>query len=281
MQQRLKDQAARKRTVGNGRHSSPLAGKLFDDTGDKLTPSHTSKNGKRIRYYISRRLVTGIKRNSADAWRLPASALEDGIGQIIAGHISKPGLLMDLVKDIAASEVETMTAKISLITAKMNKAGNAFEWADLLRRADLEQGKITLRLCRKALAAALDIPVNRIDSQTRTFSAPFQHRKRGVETKIILGEANPSINMVLIKNIQAAQKWYAALSKGQTLKQIADASAISQSRIRQMIVLAFLAPDILQTVLDGNQPMNFTSQWVKHNPIPANWDHQRDIIAAL
>lgn len=281
VQQRLKDQAARERTVGNGRHSSPLAGKLFDDTGDKLTPSHTSKNGKRIRYYISRRLVTGIKRNNADAWRLPASALEDGIGQIIEGHISKPGFLMDLVKDVAASEVETMTAKLAVLTASMKKAGNAFEWATLLRRADLVPGKITLRLCQKVLAEALEISVDRIDSQARTFAVPYQHRKRGVETKIILGEAKPVFDTVLIKNIQAAHGWYAALRKGQTLKQIADASSVRQSRIRQMIGLAFLAPDILQTVLDGSQPMNFTSQWVKHNPIPADWDKQRDIIATL
>ncbi len=281
VQQRLQDQAARERAVGNGRHSSPLAGKLFDDTGDKLTPSHTSKNGKRIRYYISRRLVIGIKKNKADAWRLPASALEDGIGQIIAGHISKPSFLMDLVKDLAASEIETMSKGLGLLKAEMNKPNNAFAWANLLRRADLEQGKITLRLCRKALAEALDIPVDRIDSRARTFSAPFQHRKRGVETKIILGEAKPFFDTILIKNIDAAQKWYAALRQGQTLKQIADASDIRQSRIRQMIGLAFLAPDILQSILDGNQPINFTSQWVKHNPIPADWDKQRDVVAAL
>lgn len=281
VQQRLKDQAARERTVGNGRHSSPLASKLFDDTDDKLTPSHTSKNGKRIRYYISRRLVTGIKKNNADAWRLPASALEDGIGQIIARHISKPSFLMELVKDIAAGEVETMTAKLSDIAARMNKPNNAFAWARVLRRADLQQGKITLRLCRKALAAALDMPVDRIDNQARTFSAPFQHRKRGVETKIILGEVKPSRDMVLIKNIYTAQKWYAALRHGQTLKQIADDNGIRQSRIRQMIGLAFLAPDILQTVLDGSQPMNFTSQWVKHNPIPSDWKKQRNVIVAL
>ena len=30
---------------------SPLAGKLFDETGDRLTPSHTKKkNGQRLRY---------------------------------------------------------------------------------------------------------------------------------------------------------------------------------------------------------------------------------------
>lgn len=172
VQQRLKDHAARERDIRNGRQSSPLSGKLFHDTGDKLTPSHTSKKGKRIRCCISRRLVTRIKTQNPDAWRLPATVLEDGIGQIMSAHISRPCFLMDLVKDIAASELETLSAGKSGLAAKTNKPNDAFEWVALLMRRDLEQGKITIRLCRKALAEALDIPVDRIDNQARTFSAP-------------------------------------------------------------------------------------------------------------
>lgn len=41
------------------RHSSPLRGKLFDETGTGLTPKHAVKNGKRYRYYVSRRLAAG------------------------------------------------------------------------------------------------------------------------------------------------------------------------------------------------------------------------------
>ncbi len=48
-----------------------------------------------------------------------------------------------------------------------------------------------------------------------------------------------------------------------------------------MIDLAFFAPDTLQTVLDGSQPIAFTSQLVKHNPETANWNKHRDNIAVL
>ena len=47
----------RKRTT-KGRARSPLASKLFDETRDRLTPSHTKKkSGQRFRYYVSRRLI--------------------------------------------------------------------------------------------------------------------------------------------------------------------------------------------------------------------------------
>ena len=44
----------RRRTTKGRAARSPLASKLFDETGDRLTPSHTKKkNGQRLRYYVS------------------------------------------------------------------------------------------------------------------------------------------------------------------------------------------------------------------------------------
>ena len=40
--------------------SSPLAGKLFDEAGHGLTPSHAVKGKRRYRYYVSRGLIKGI-----------------------------------------------------------------------------------------------------------------------------------------------------------------------------------------------------------------------------
>ena len=46
---------------------SPLARKIFDETGDRPTPSHSRKNGKRLCYYNSRRLVKDRSRKHPDA----------------------------------------------------------------------------------------------------------------------------------------------------------------------------------------------------------------------
>ncbi|WP_424944147.1 hypothetical protein [Aliiroseovarius crassostreae] len=62
---------------------SPLEGKLFDETGDRLTPSHSRKNGKRLRYYISRRLIKDRSRKHSDAWRLPAEQVESLLAELV------------------------------------------------------------------------------------------------------------------------------------------------------------------------------------------------------
>lgn len=48
-----------------------------------------------------------------------------------------------------------------------------------------------------------------------------------------------------------------------------------------MIELAFLAPDIIRDVLDGKQPLGFTSHWAKTHSIPSNWVDQRKLLKTL
>ena len=51
-----------------------LTGIVFDETGDRLSPTHARKSGKRYRYYVSSRLI-GARKKGSDGWRVPASQL--------------------------------------------------------------------------------------------------------------------------------------------------------------------------------------------------------------
>ena len=90
----LTDQSAIPRGQCNsGRPTSPLAGKLFDISGERLTPVHTQKAGRRYAYYISQGLKTAAAPNQqGSGWRLPARALEDRIEAAArTSHSSSPG----------------------------------------------------------------------------------------------------------------------------------------------------------------------------------------------
>ncbi|CAN0604253.1 unnamed protein product, partial [Ectocarpus sp. 12 AP-2014] len=68
-----------------GSASAPLNGKVRDETGDLLTPTHTRRNGKQQRYYISNRLVSGG--TDPTAWRLPAQKFEEAVTMTVCGHL--------------------------------------------------------------------------------------------------------------------------------------------------------------------------------------------------
>ena len=51
---------------------SLLAGLLVDAQGERLTPSHAVKKGRRYRYYVSAALITEAGTDRAQGWRLAA-----------------------------------------------------------------------------------------------------------------------------------------------------------------------------------------------------------------
>jgi hypothetical protein len=50
-------------TGARASHPSLLTGMVFDETGERLTPTYAVKKGTRYRYYISTSLLTGAGRN--------------------------------------------------------------------------------------------------------------------------------------------------------------------------------------------------------------------------
>ena len=74
-----------------------LTGKLTDETGDRLTPTHTVKGARRYHYYVSNRLICGPP--DLTGWRLPdhgtggrpgrqfARAAEIGVS--VCGHVQQ------------------------------------------------------------------------------------------------------------------------------------------------------------------------------------------------
>ena len=77
-QLQLKQCAPKRRYASNTKDSHLLTGLLFDETGDRLTPTHTRNHGRRYRYYVSKRIVDN-GRDPDDpyaGWRLSVQATE-------------------------------------------------------------------------------------------------------------------------------------------------------------------------------------------------------------
>src|SRR5205823_1551022 len=90
-------QAAQAKLVANAverssgeraKNPSLLAGLLFDADGNRMTPTHAVKNGRRYRYYVSHPLVTGARATSPNGMRVLAPEIEqlvtDRIQQLLS-----------------------------------------------------------------------------------------------------------------------------------------------------------------------------------------------------
>ncbi len=102
--------------------------------------------------------------------------------------------------------------------------------------------------------------------------------------RLILGvvdtdDRKPDIELVqLIRN---GHRWFEDLRTGRaaTISQIAKRDREQVSHVSRTISLAFMAPDIVEMILAGRQPITLTSEQLKAaRLLPLEWNEQRTFL---
>jgi hypothetical protein len=86
-------------TGANTKQPSLLTGVLFDEAGERLTPTWSVKKGTRYRYYVSTSLVTGDCRTRSTRRRIPAGNLESVVIDRLRTFFSSRGELLDAINN--------------------------------------------------------------------------------------------------------------------------------------------------------------------------------------
>ena len=252
--------------------------------GDRLTPSHANKKGRRYRYYVSNRLVAGKgdidKSRTAGGWRLPARPLEQQLAAAVQAHL-RDRLPVDLLTDPSVDDIRRIRDQLDGSTPETS-APSSEAFLSCIARATIAPGSIEIVLDAQAVADWLAIAPASINADAISFSIPFQFRKRGVETRLVIGTGlAKALDETLIRSIAKAHRYYDAIKQGRTFEEIAAAENLSKRRILQVIDLAFLAPDIVKSIMQGDQPIGLTAKWLGQHPLPSDWRDQRRAVAAL
>jgi len=71
-----------------------LIGRLFDDRGDRMSPTHARKGNVQYRYYLSSALLQGTAAHAGSVRRVPATAIETLVIQSVRDHL-KPSQPID------------------------------------------------------------------------------------------------------------------------------------------------------------------------------------------
>ena len=156
----LMDKSARPRGKPAAAHPSPLDGRLLGETGDRLTPSHATKGGKRYRYYISRCLIGRTAGEAGNGWRLPADRHWRDLAQAAQMHLLACIRRGDIDGDDAGS-VGLWTAYMkygwgAALVASTSILASSQSCCRYLRTASRRQ--CCLFNCRSVIAAAASKP---------------------------------------------------------------------------------------------------------------------------
>ena len=81
-------------------------------------------------------------------------------------------------------------------------------------------------------------------------------------------------------SIGRALYWQESLDKdvvGSCLE-LAEREGLTKPSVSHVLRLAYLAPELVERCLAGQQPRTLTQRWLKRHPLPEDWREQRDLI---
>jgi site-specific DNA recombinase len=229
-----------------------LAGRIFDDCGNRMTPSHARKRGVKYRYYISSALLQGQADRAGTVSRIPAAEIETLVVRSIREHLNQPAEIEDRVlvdTHVARIEVRSDQLVIDLANAK----GTARKRTRSRKVLKVSWHKTPSKRRREILMPA---------------SVPLQDdRPIRSETRALL-VASIARGRLWLRELMADAKASA--------ESIARRERCSVRQVNMTISFAFLAPDLVQGAIEGRLPRHIGVTRLRDAPV--EWSRQHVML---
>ena len=244
MRSRLKANGADTLNTPTSPNSSPLAGKLFDDANQRLTPTHANKKGRRYRYYVSQSLITGTSPENEDGWRIPAEAIESAVFNGVAQLLNDRHELATVVRE-AGIAIDRLPGILST-AARLHRDYAASETRkhiiNAIDRVAIHETQISISLKASLLLPSVEPEL------TLLHHLPITIKRRGQEMRIVIEgprDKTPDQDQGLMTAIRRARAWFEDLAvANKSLAQIAEEAGVSKGYVSRMMPIAFLAPSL-------------------------------------
>jgi site-specific DNA recombinase len=233
---------------------SLLMGRIFDERGNRMTPSHAVKNGMRYRYYISAALIQGQPDKAAKLNRVPATEIEKLILSAVRKHLpGKQHTKMEAAGPHSLNDKELISTHVARVDV------NRDHLAIQLSAKSERDSTARVRL----YSAEQD---ERVHHGPHVLVVPWKKSPSKRPREIILPASTSSHHDPRPIRAETRAKLVTALAKGRhwldeliagTVTNVEQIAATENCTVRQInvtISLAFLAPNLVQAAVDGRLP---------------------------
>ncbi|MDT7040794.1 recombinase family protein [Candidatus Nitronereus thalassa] len=262
----------RQEFLTDARVASPslLKGLLYDDVGNRMSPSHGRKGSRRYHYYISQAVLQYREHEAGSVARLPSHELEQLVNNQVIGTLTKEDGSQELAKRLVRmsdqEQCQVLRRIIQKVVVSRNKVRITLNLTGGLSLLDLTQ----------------DIN-NEEDAHPLQLEVPFTLVPRGGKHHILVNGSGDGVNAkpnaVLVRAVVRGYHWREQLLTGSniSLKQFAKEQAVKARYMMRLLRVSFLAPDIIEAILNGTQPVTMTLERFRR-PIPLDWATQRQLF---
>jgi site-specific DNA recombinase len=281
-QSKLKAGNAQRISQTNQKHPNLLTGLVYDTSGSLLSPHYTMKKDRRYRYYVSSsNLSTNIK-----GWRIAAPELENTIVEILIRWLEDRNQVYRTFADIIEEHPETaeiLIKNIRVLSQKLrsNQPSEIRELISaLIMRIEISKSELGIALDKKQIIEKLGLSISIQDNdKSIQINSVHQIKRRGQEKKIIIqGAQQLNKDLKLISLVSRSHRWLQDIKNGQvkTISDIAKIERMDDGDVSRFFQFAFLAPEIVTSILEGTQPADLTVEKLKRlGTLPLCWSEQK------
>jgi DNA invertase Pin-like site-specific DNA recombinase len=221
------DRQARSQTARQSRSEALLMGRIFDDAGNRMTPTHARKQGVKYRYYLSSALLNGRADRAGSVARVPAGEVETVVVRSVREHLKTPAALND--RSLIETHIEVHPERLIIQLLQGQQAAN-----------DSAGPENTLNIPWQKTASA-----RRREILLPEGIAPQNARRIRSENRA-----------TLITSIARGRRWLEELvtDSTATAESIAKREGCTARKVNMTTSLAFLAPDLVKAAIDGTLP---------------------------
>jgi site-specific DNA recombinase len=230
-----------------------LLGRIYDDRGHKMTPSHVRKRGLKYRYYISSALLQGQAEQAGAVSRIPADEIEALVVKCVRVHVNESTDMENAIlirNHVVRVEVRSDQLVIELANAK-----------GASRKRKRSPNVIEVPWCKTPSTRRREVLVPE--------AGPPQGARRPIRSEN---------RATLVASIARGRRWLDELIADPTAntESIAGREGCSVRKVNMTISLAFLAPDLVKAAIDGRLPHGMGV--ARLCDLPAEWSRQRQML---
>ena len=286
-------------TGADAKYPSLLAGLAFDDSGERLTPTHAVKKGTRYRYYVSKSLITGTAKDHSQGRRIPAGNLEGLVIGRLRAFLADEGALLSAIGDAEknGAEQKRLIARGRQISEELpTLAPDAIRsiLLTLVSRIDIRAEHIEIRVYRQRLH---DLLQARSLEPSLADPAPASHpgdilklkvkarlQRVGREMKLVVhnAEDRAAADPGLLRIVARAHDFQERLIQDPdlTVPAIASQERLTIGYLSRLLRLPSLAPDIVTAIINGKHPPELSAKRLMRLALklPTDWAEQRKLL---
>ena len=293
VQERLATNRVERATGVGASQPSLLAGMLFDEAGERLTPTHANKKGTRYRYYVSKMLVRDGRVHAPRGRRIPAADLEtiveDRVIQFLRTETDVFSAVEGRVADAHASaDIVSRTVELADRWGTLAPTEKRAILLVLIERIDVRHESLDIRIRPGRLFSVLDVDEGAEadgDGGSITFTVPARLRRAGMENRMLIegsdAQARRKPDRSLHRILAQAHRYRAMVMHNgdKSMSELAAEAGVGGSYFTRALRLAFLAPDITLAILRDRHPIDLTAKRLANDVrLPLDWEDRRTLL---